>query len=1136
MLYIRQSNKLERLADHLIDEHILAVKSRAGLLAQQQVVVQNQAVATWLNYRLAEKAGVAATMEFALPARLVWRLVVLLAEGVTENVYAKQDMRWHLFALLDSSNQALWQEPACAVLAHFLRNDQGGLKRLRLASWIADLFDQYLLYRPQWMLAWRGKNPRLPDPQLDAASQHQAWQPLLWRTLTERCADAPDRAMLQETAHQRLAQDLGVKALITELLGPKIYVFGLLALPPVQLQLLLALAKHIDVCFYIFNPCQEYWLDIVSPKYLARLTATELTHADSERQPVHPYYETSHTLLGAFGRAGRDFIDLLLEFGDAAQLAEDFEPAADDSLLHRLQNDILTLQPKVALEHKRVLEMADNSLCFVGCYGAMREVEALHDWLLESFAENPALLPKDIIVMVPDINSYTTYIKAVFSAAQDELHIPYAICDYNQTGTLVQSVLEKLLRLPDSRLTAADLLEILEIPAVMRAFNLENADIDRAEHMIQSSGIRWGKDTEHWQQFGFKMPPDAKVLPYTWDFGLQRMMAGYCMGEEAEAFQGLLPLAGMSLDSSQTFDGLLDFIERILYYQDRLAEQHTGKVWAGILRQMTADFLAPDSAEQKSLGAWYQAIAELELLETALGINAPVGVDVILEAFQPQWHGEHSSHQFLSGKVTFCTLLPMRNIPFSVVALLGINPNDFPRRSPVVSFSLLESYPRKGDRRHDAEELYALLEAILAARTKLYLSWNERNPQDNAVLLPASVISQIRDVIDAGFAVAGQPEASASEHLIRHHPLQPFSNKYNPENARLQTYSKLWAHPTKPKAAAASPGTDRSQIPKPAELMLPPYTAETRLSVEELAWCFADPAGYLLKRRFNIWPPRATRSPENIEPFSINALPLHQLKTDALQQLRDGLDMQPWAAKMVLLGQVPLGSAGEELLQSIRYIMQSHQKHLTGLLQAAPVSVSVDIACGATNVQGTITHCVDYQQVHRLLLRAGTAKAPDLMRLWINHLALAASGSGQHSLLVDDEKGHLLLPVDATKAQELLLQMLSIRLEYLHKITPLTVASAWAWARAQGPSPTTNMQDAAKAAWYSDAWHRGENSDWETATIWPEFPGENADFQNDFARLAKSVWSPLATSLQSGVGRKLLKKLEAMMAEQQQGE
>ena len=58
-----------------------------------------------------------------------------------------------------------------------------------LAQQIGSVFENYLLYRPEWILAWRMKQP------VDHADAD--WQAKLWRTLTDReplLADNPERS------------------------------------------------------------------------------------------------------------------------------------------------------------------------------------------------------------------------------------------------------------------------------------------------------------------------------------------------------------------------------------------------------------------------------------------------------------------------------------------------------------------------------------------------------------------------------------------------------------------------------------------------------------------------------------------------------------------------------------------------------------------------------------------------------------------------------------------------------------------------------------------------------------------------------------------------------------------------------
>lgn len=55
---------------------------------------------------------------------------------------------------------------------------------------IADLFDQYLVYRPDWIIMWEGQQDEKLSGKLTCSNhnfsqiqQHIAWQGILWRAL-----------------------------------------------------------------------------------------------------------------------------------------------------------------------------------------------------------------------------------------------------------------------------------------------------------------------------------------------------------------------------------------------------------------------------------------------------------------------------------------------------------------------------------------------------------------------------------------------------------------------------------------------------------------------------------------------------------------------------------------------------------------------------------------------------------------------------------------------------------------------------------------------------------------------------------------------------------------------------------------
>lgn len=1119
MLYVRQSNQLERLADELI----IQLQTIADPLFQQQIVVPSLGMATWFKHRLAEQKGIAAGVEFPLSATLIWRLILLLTDADNRSAYQESTMRWRLFALLDADNKALWQRTECAALKHFLQADKQDQKRFQLAGWIADLFDQYLIYRPHWMSAWRDEADA--QNKLDTANlaselklinAEQPWQPILWQLLVQACNNSPDRAQLQTQAQAKLATSATeITTLMRQQFGDQLPIFGLSAMPPKQLELIALLSRHIDVHFYVCNPCQEYWGDIVSTKYLARLTTKELTtEAGTDN---HNHYATDHLLLSGMGHAGRDFIDLLAEFSDREEqviTAEDFIAPEGNQLLQHIQRDVL-LMAAVKERPKHLLQKDDASVVFADSYGAMREVEALHDWLLGRFAHNAELMPKDIVVMIPDINAYLPHIEAVFSIADKELWIPYTICDHSEDLEVpIFSTLIQLLQLAQNRLTASELFDLLETPAIMRAFGLRHEHLPRLHHLIQISGIRWGRDTEHWQTTGANVAQEP--CPYTWSFGLNRMMAGYSMGEEGDEFQGFAPLSGMESENDPAFRALLEFIERVDRYRARL-KPATGSEWAVTLTDLVDDFLDCDLAETNALSQWYAIGNELAKLEE-IGVKTPIGLEIILDILRNQKQKTRSSSRFLNGRVTFCTLMPMRNIPFRIVALLGLNEGSLPRHMTPISFNLLTQKPIKGDRNPRAEDLYMFLEAILSAKEHLYLSWSGRQPHDNKAQPPATVVTQLQDVINTSFKF--EDGEDVIEHLSTLHPLQPFSAHRKGHD----TYSKLWGLSSEEAAQPTVIETAKSHATKQAKIFeLPELEVEQTLYLSELIRFYCDPAGYLLKSRLSVSSPSEQAQLFDSEPFALNGLERYQLQTEALQQLHSN-DASTWqrSAEAVAL---PAGTAGEDVLQDLEQSLDSYRKRLGGLLKLATQTNHFAINCSPAMLDCDISGC---SLELRLVLRSGHANSKDFIRLWINHLALNSTTDSYHSLLLDERNNWYLPILPTEQAITRLNVLLQLKHRYFHKVLPLTVDSGSAWAKKWAVSNDEKAaQLAAENSWHSNPpFSRGEEDNWAVKRIWQQ----PAFCHADFVSVSKQVWLPLHQALKKKTKQTLPSLIDTLTA------
>ncbi|HAO75064.1 MAG TPA: exodeoxyribonuclease V subunit gamma, partial [Pseudomonas sp.] len=384
----------------------LLAQPLADPFAPARVVVPSQGMGRWLTLELARRQGIAMQLELQLPAAFVWDLSrTVLGSLPEQSAFSPTTLTWRLYGWLC--------EPANLELAPRLAQYLDGgdeRRRLSLAAKIADVFDQYLLYRDDWLAAWeRGETLDLgPD---------EAWQALLWRELTKD--GHPHRARLLGDLLQRLYRDEPLPDLPERLL-----VFGISSLPPHHLRVLDGLARHIDVVVCALNPSREAWGEIRDIRELARQlpSSGRLGSVASEEQArqnparersvqavhEHPtglalqlgfneasssavapqpsgaddwYLDVGHPLLASLGKQGRDFFDSLFSL-TASEGSQEFglysedEDLHDDSLLHALQNDILRLRTRLPDERITLAEN-DRSLEVHIAHSPLREVEIL---------------------------------------------------------------------------------------------------------------------------------------------------------------------------------------------------------------------------------------------------------------------------------------------------------------------------------------------------------------------------------------------------------------------------------------------------------------------------------------------------------------------------------------------------------------------------------------------------------------------------------------------------------------------------------------------------------------------------------------------------------------------------------------
>ena len=159
------------------------------------ILVPGNAMRRWLGLQIAVAHGVAANIDFPLPAAWIWQLAARAhsldpARVPSDDPLSREQAAWQIFAVLP----ALLPAEEFEELNRYLRDDTTQVKRWQLAQRIADVFDRYQYYRPDWIRAWS----RPGTPAMPPGAPYPAWQPLLWRELVARCGGAHRVALLDQ--------------------------------------------------------------------------------------------------------------------------------------------------------------------------------------------------------------------------------------------------------------------------------------------------------------------------------------------------------------------------------------------------------------------------------------------------------------------------------------------------------------------------------------------------------------------------------------------------------------------------------------------------------------------------------------------------------------------------------------------------------------------------------------------------------------------------------------------------------------------------------------------------------------------------------------------------------------------------
>jgi|GEM_PF-3234644 len=1079
MLHVITSGDLTTLWQTF--ETKLRENPNSNLLEPDIIIVPNRDIGRWIQVKRTTESGISANLEFVLPANFIHRLNLAADKNYESKLPDKFRLGWMIYAELAADINGE-QYPDLNQYISKQKGDESGalsLRRFQLAVKTADIYDQYQLFRPDWISSWnRGEQP---EELRDIKTAH--WQMQLWNNIRKAHPEMTDRAAL----HQKLLGNIE-SGNIT--LPKNLHVFMTGAVPPVYNEALIALGKQSNVFCY-------------------RVMATEPNSATGAKD--------SNPLFIQLGEEQRDseilFREGVSKTGVQAvpEKGGQFigETEKNLSLIRQIQHDIHTAKTSPL--------PVDDSIRVHACHNPTREIEVLQDEIIDFLENHPDAGPSDILVVAPQLSDHITAVHAVFGhPASDKLRLPYHIHDPSTSVTSrLFELLKSLMTVDRIRFKAATLMELIDSEPIRERFALTADDISLIEHWLKETGVRWGLDGSYRNDSGI----------FSWDFGLSRLLMGIMQPlERDEPIMGVMPYADIEGAGQLRVAGvLIGIFEKLKHWSEFSKLDHSVPEWQTEIRNLTESFFPQDSDTQRAQLPLDRAIERLRDASSFIGEQANLSLNLVYDAINEQIKERTAGSGYRTGGITFSAMVPVRHLPFRFIAVLGMNENSFPGREQASGFDLMLQKARKGDRQKRINNRALFLDALLTASERLHLSYVGFSFKDGADIAPSLVVRELMDYIKSH----SKDDKKASQIQLRHR-LHGFHEDYLKESEKgLFTYDESRAGIQRQIRAGLHDDDARKRFdirPEPPELQ----DDNIIIEISSLIAMLKHPVRAVMESRARMKRISTEELQDERDIFNLDGLGSYNLNQELLDILitnKDYLEegtgaFEELEEKFRLKGWLPYEQAGKTAMRiglgnAVSFVKEVEEQ-AGPLTNPLPEIHAVNLRIGGKNVlvRGQIPPAENGRAV---VVHYAEAKAKRKAEVWVGHLLRAASSKEELTTVYaswDKKKGEAVLQkVRTDKPAERLRELVEY---YLAQDLIGLPATASALEKLYELLVATDPKKQTKTLTSFKSYFDNPDSEWSFDTLKNEDPyafmlfGEYEDeIKELMLPLAEQIWQPL---------------------------
>ncbi|QCI22293.1 exodeoxyribonuclease V subunit gamma [Buchnera aphidicola] len=939
MFIIYKSNKLDILLSKICP--IIQKKPLTKIFEKEIFIHDSKILFQYLNIFIANTIGISANIVLDHPNNFILKLFQnILNKKNIKNKFTQSIIMWNIINALNKKN-----------FFSCIKKKDNISKKFKFAYLMSKIFEQYIIYRPNWINSWEEKK------NISLIDKNAIWQIELWQEIIKNIKKH-DKSAYHILNLFNIFQNFHNKKKIKKNFFPsRFFIISSFSLNPFYIKIFKIISQYTNVYFLYLTPFKNniFHLNSIQNKNISKIEKTQKN-------------KLNNSILSLWGKYEEYYVLNIINHKNTKKI-NFFKKAKGNNLLSWIKNNLLKFN---IINNKKIkrkcLSPTDNSISINICYSEYNEIEILYEQLLIYFNTYPDLKPSDIIVTSYSINNYISSIHSIFNSEHDKKNIPYFISKKISKKTeIILLFFNKILDLQNNRFENEEILAFLDIPEISNHFNISEKDINILYCWIEEANIRWGIDHKHKKNLFF--PKDKNN---TWMWGIEKLLLSYATNDTENIWNDILPCSIVNNNiRSELIGKLIIFINTLKKWQKKISNPKYLISWRSLFNDLIDDFFQSNIKTIKSVQIlsknWIEMIDEIILCK----YKNKISIEILKKNFTCKI--QDKNQKFLPGVVNFCHPNDVCYIPFKIICIIGANYKTIPQKNNLDSFiNLLNEYPSIGDASAYEKYSHLFLQSISCAQQYFYISYIGYSIKDNRKMNPSILIDQLLNYISFNFF------------FIR-------DNNLDIENNKKQIIYYLCKNHKKQNSYKKKKIENNQNIYKKTNIQIKDKTFDNtllknhtsnKINLKDLIRFWKNPIRYFFNNHLKIKYVFKKTNIENTEPFSVKKLDTFEIKKNILNEIIQRRDIQKLLEYYSLSGKLPYGFFGQSFLYKIQKEMQSIA-NLVISYKTLSKQKKVNLTVNQFQINGIL---YEIQKEGLLRWQPNKINYSDRISLWIEHL------------------------------------------------------------------------------------------------------------------------------------------------------